>query len=144
MSLGERIQALTEKVKLEQAAVFLLVAAVSAGVSYTFLQEEPGNENPAVEIHEELNSSRDSMNIDFFNESMEIAMETGSETRFYLYLYGEGNADMQLTNLTRDGRIRSSTQILDYPSGVYLLHYSYNIGPDEEHWLRPEEIEKLG
>ena len=72
-------------------------------------------------------------------------MEQGSDTTFYIDLDAEGNADMQLENLTRDGKIRSDSEIFDYRSGVYILHFSYHIGEnDEEHWLKPEKMEKIG
>lgn len=143
MKPGEVYTDLKNSLRPVDAAIFITVLTVSAAGTYALIGDEKP-QNPAVQIHGQLNSSHDSMQIDFFNKSMEIAMETGSETSFYLYLYGEGNADAQLSNLTRDGKIRSSTKILDYPSGVYLLHYSYNVGPDEDHWLEPEKIEKLG
>lgn len=127
-----------------EVAVFLAVIAISAAGTYALLSDEDTQQNPAVEIDRELNSSHDSMNIDFFNETLEISMEQGSQTRFYLDLQADGNADMQLTNLTRDGRIRSSTKILDYPSGVYHFHYSYHVGQGEEHWLKIDKVEKLG
>ncbi len=132
-----------EKINPVDLALFIVVTVISAAGTYALIGGESVSQNPTVQINQELNSSHDSMNIDFFNETLEISMEQGSSTSFYLDLQADGNADMQLSNLTRDGTIRSSKQILDYPSGVYLLHYRYNIGPDEKHWLNMEKIEKL-
>jgi len=103
------------------------------------------SENPEQIFEQELNNTHNSAILNFFNETMEISMEQGSETTFYVDLDAEGNADMQLENLTRDGKIRSSSNIFDYRSGVYILHFSYHIGEnDEEHWLEPKKIEKIG
>jgi len=140
------LQDLKKSLSTKDMFLFLLLVLLSGFITFnTFNNDSNSSTNPEQKFNQELNSTHNSAVLDFFNESMEISMEQGSETTFYIDLDAEGNADMQLENLTRDGRIRTSSEIFDYRSGVYILHFSYHIGEnDEEHWLKPEKMEKIG
>lgn len=141
-----KLSDLRKSLSAKDASIFLSVVVLSAFATFAVFDSNSSLEDTMeVMFTEELNHTHNSATLDFFNESMEFSMEQGSETTFYIDLDAEGNADMQLENLTRDGKIRSSSKIFDYPSGVYVLHFSYHLGDnDEEHWLRPERMEKLG
>ncbi len=144
--IKSNLQDLKKSLSTKDVFLFISLVLLSSFITFNaFNSNSKTAVNPEQKFNEELNSTHNSAVLNFFNESMEISMEQGSETTFYIDLDGEGNADMQLENLTRDGKIRTSSEIFDYRSGVYILHFSYHIGEnDEEHWLKPEKMEKIG
>lgn len=129
----------------EKITVFLFTVFLATAISYNSFNVRNAQSKPEIRnLNVEINSTVKSLELNFFNETLEISMEEGDYTRFYLDLDGKGNADMELDNLVRDGEVRSSKHLIDYRSGVYVLEVQYSIeNRTERDWLKVEKIEKI-
>lgn len=141
MKLQSKLKSNLRNLGFKELVFFLSVVLISGATGFYAFNTQTSSVS-TVNFDLEINSSHNSADIDFFNETLEIDMEEGSETRFYIDRPNSGTSGEELSNLKRDGKIRSTEQILDYSSGVYILHYSYHLD-SENSWLKPEKIVKL-
>ena len=125
------------------AGIFVSVLLISAGAAFLYQQYEPGSDR-GVELSGEVNASRNTQTIDFYNETAQLMVEQGDNATFYIDMDSDGSADITLDTV-HDGEVRQEARILDYRSGAYLLEFTYsdNASKSGDEWLRPSRITLL-
>ena len=135
-----------EKIHKKDVNLILIVLGVFTvglltGITYSGLSN---NEIETTEINVEANSSESIRTVEFYNESIQILVEDGLNSTFYLDKDMDGSADETL-EIERDGDIHQSTQFLDYRNSIYRLYYRYSYSPEKENdgWIEFYRVEKL-
>ena len=131
--------------KVDKNAVIAVLAVFLIGLTSGFIYSELGsNEIESTELNIEANSSESIKTVEFYNESIDIFVEDGLNSTFYLDKDMDGSADETL-EIERDGDIHQSTQFLDYRNSIYRLYYRYSYSPEKENdgWIEFYRVEKL-
>lgn len=125
--------------------ILLTVFTISALISYTFTGSQFETGTTVYEVSTEVNSSQSISTVNFSNHSVDLMIEDGLNSTFYIDEDGDGSADTILDDLNRDGRVHLRNELLDYPSGIYNLKMRYQDDSTEEGdaWLSVYEVEKI-
>ena len=116
-------------------AVMILVGLI--GFYMAFLMEENlGNSsNQTTKFVESTNfstSSDDSIvTAEFDNKSLNLMHEDSQEARFYVDLDQDGSFDIELKDLTRDGNVHRTTEIVTLGGTNYRLYFRYKDSDNE-------------
>lgn len=122
------------------------IFTVSALLGYAFTGTQFDTGTTVYEVSSEVNSSQSISTVSFVNHSIDLMMEDGVNSTFYIDEDRDGSADRILDDLNMDGRVHLKNELLDYPSGVYNLKMRYQDNPAEEGdaWLNAYKVEKIG
>lgn len=134
--------------KLEEISstdVILVIAVFSAGLLTGFAYSELGSDKiKSTEFSVEANSSESIQTVSFFNRSIDVLVENGANSTFYLDKNRDGSADETL-EITKDGDIHQAVQFIDYRNNIYRLYYRYSDDPqvEEDGWIEFYRAEEL-
>mgnify|MGYP000025698664 CR=1 FL=1 len=130
---------------LNSKTVIVLVSVFSAGLISGFGYSELGSDKiKSTEFSVEANSSESIQTVSFFNRSIDVFVEDGANSTFYLDKNRDGSADETL-EITRDGDIHQAVQFIDYRNNIYRLYYRYSDDPEteDEGWIEFYKAEEL-
>ena len=130
---------------LNSKTVIVLVSVFSAGLISGFGYSELGSDKiKSTEFSVEANSSESIQTVSFFNRSIDVFVEDGANSTFYLDKNRDGSADETL-EITRDGDIHQAVQFIDYRNNIYRLYYRYSDDPETENdgWIEFYKAEEL-
>lgn len=128
----------------ENLALGVSIFLIAAVFAFSAVQEQY-RVTETVETNYEVNSSRDVETVEFFNRSIDLLLEDSANATFYLDLNRDGSAEEVLPK-TADGRIHSTTKLVDFPDSVYRFHLRYQDDAEEEGdaWLEVYRVQRLG
>jgi len=131
--------------KANKNAVIAVLAVFLIGLTSGFIYSELGSDEiESTELNIEANSSESIKTVEFYNESIDIFVEDGFNSTFYLDKNRDGSADETL-EIERDGEIHQSVQFLDYRNNIYRLYYRYSDDSEieDDGWIEFHRVEKL-
>lgn len=126
--------------------ILIAVSVVfSLGLASGFIYSEAGSDIiESTDLNVEANSSESIKTVEFYNKSIDIFVEDGANTTFYLDKNKDGSAD-DTFDVERDGTIHQGVKFLDYRDNIYRLYYRYSDDPETEDdgWIEVYRVEKL-
>lgn len=93
----------------------------------------------------QVNSSQEIATAYFFNRSIDLFHEEGSNATFYIDRDRDGSADITLETSLRDGSIHRFSRPLEIEGSSYRLTFEYSddAGKEEDAWLKLVSAERL-
>lgn len=139
MNVRDKIGEIDRNKVVAVLVVFLI--GLASGLIYSELGSE---KTESIELNVEANSSESIRTVEFYNRSVDILVEDGLNSTFYLDKDRDGSADETL-EINRDGDIHQSIQFLDYRDNIFRLYYRYSDDPETENdgWIEVYKVEKL-
>ncbi len=113
------------------AAVFVI--ATAAGFLGT--QHVQGTDQPEKFrslVNATVDADQNIRTVEFDGQSLDLMYEDSSEAGMYIDLDQDGSFDIELENLTRNGEVRETTQIVTFGNKSYNLYIRYKDDRDEE------------
>lgn len=126
------------------AAVFIFstAAAFSAG---TLVFGENTESKYSEMLNAEVNSSQNTRIVEFDNRTLQLMYEDSTQARMYIDTDVDGSFDIELKNLTHDGKEHGINQAITYNRTTYSLYFRYkdNRSLDNEGYLVLKQINQI-
>lgn len=124
--------------------VSIFVLATAAG----FLGTQQGSDQPEKFrslVNVTVDSDQNTREINFDNRSLNLMYEDHGEARMYIDLDQDGSFDLELENLTHNGEVRETTQIVTLKAKSYRLYFRYKDDANEpdDAFLKLYQIREL-
>lgn len=125
-------------------AVLVVSASIAFGASSLFFDnKEPQRYSDF--LNATVNAEQSKQIVGFDNNTLQLMFENRQKARMYIDTDVDGSFDIELTDIVRDGKEHTLTQIVTYNSTSYRLTFKYreDKNSSENDYLTLYQIQEL-